>query len=310
MDGFLTMAAPLQGHTDAHWRAAHASVMAPHSGAAHCYFTPFARVEHGEVRRRDLRDAAAALTGGAVPQILFRDLREWDMLTEALVEQGHRRIDLNLGCPFPPQVKHGRGAALLRQPELLLAVAERMSAMHDVKFSVKMRLGVERADEWLQVAAVIAAMPLTHVAVHSRTAREQYAGELHVDAIPAIAASIPHPIVINGDISSPELLAEAAAMPGVAGAMIGRALHCRPSLIAEWREGREWSHEERIATLLAIHAQVLSARRELLCGDSQLLAAMRTFWEYAEPEIGHKAAKALRKASSMAKYNAAVAAIE
>ena len=283
MDGFLTMAAPLQGHTDAHWRAAHASVMASHSGAAHCYFTPFARVEHGEVRRRDLRDAAAALTGGAVPQILFRDLREWNMLT---------------------------GAALLRQPELLLAVAERMSAMHDVKFSVKMRLGVERADEWLQVAAVIAAMPLTHVAVHSRTAREQYAGELHVDAIPAIAASIPHPIVINGDISSPELLAEAAAMPGVAGAMIGRALHCRPSLIAEWRESREWSHEERIAALLAIHAQVLSARRELLCGDSQLLAAMRTFWEYAEPEIGHKAAKALRKASSMPKYLAAVAAME
>ena len=310
MEGFLIMAAPLQGHTDAHWRAAHALTMAPHSGAAHCYFTPFARVEHGEIRRRDLRDAAAALSGGTVPQILFRDLREWNMLTAALVEQGHRRIDLNLGCPFPPQVKHGRGAALLLQPGLLQSVAERMRAMPEVSFSVKMRLGVESTDEWQQVAPVIAAMPLTHVAVHTRTAREQYAGNLHNDVIPAISAAIPHPIILNGDITTPELIAEAASMPGVKGAMIGRALHCRPSLIAEWRKGREWRHEERIATLLAIHEQVLSARRELLCGDVQLLTAMRTFWEYAEPEIGHKAAKALRKASSMPKYHAAVAAIE
>ena len=44
--------APLQGYTDAVYRQAHARIF----GGIETYYSPFARVEHGEIRRKDTRD--------------------------------------------------------------------------------------------------------------------------------------------------------------------------------------------------------------------------------------------------------------
>lgn len=72
----------------------------------------------------------------------------------------------------------------------------------------------------------------------------------------------------------------------------------------------EWSRDERLGRLLLLHKAVLEARAERISGgDKQLLSAMQPFWHYLEPEIGHRTAKAIRKATSMAKYNAAVGEI-
>ena len=131
MEGQVIVAGPLQGYTDAAWREAHAAAM---PGAVDAYFAPFARVEHGAPRARDLRDVARQ-GPPLVPQVIFRSVEEFEMLAGALAAQGHTRIDLNLGCPFPPQVKHGRGAGTLLRPDVLEAVAERMHAMPEVRFS-------------------------------------------------------------------------------------------------------------------------------------------------------------------------------
>ena len=98
MEGQVIVAGPLQGYTDAAWREAHAAAM---PGAVDAYFAPFARVEHGAPRARDLRDVARQ-GPPLVPQVIFRSVEEFEMLAGALAAQGHTRIDLNLGCPFPP----------------------------------------------------------------------------------------------------------------------------------------------------------------------------------------------------------------
>ena len=41
--------APLQGYTDAAYRQAHACIF----GGIDTYYSPFVRVEHGEIRRKD-----------------------------------------------------------------------------------------------------------------------------------------------------------------------------------------------------------------------------------------------------------------
>ena len=48
--------APLQGYTEAAYRKAHARFF----GGVETYYTPFVRVEHGEIRRKDLRDTDPA----------------------------------------------------------------------------------------------------------------------------------------------------------------------------------------------------------------------------------------------------------
>lgn len=44
--------APLQGYTDAAYRQAHACIF----GGIDTYYSPFVRMEHGEIHRKDIRD--------------------------------------------------------------------------------------------------------------------------------------------------------------------------------------------------------------------------------------------------------------
>ena len=299
------MAAPLQGYTDAAWRQAHARIY----GGVGCYYTPFARVEKGCVRAKDVRETALTDSYTLVPQIIFRDITEFDILVSALAAAGHKRIDLNLGCPFPPQVHHGRGAGALVRRDLMQKVATRRNELPDMKFSIKMRLGIDSPGQWRESADIIAAMPLTHVTIHPRIARQQYSGELHTGEFAEAAAALPHPVVFNGDILTPADIDRLLAMPHVEGVMAGRGLLARPSLAVEWLNGRQWTRDERVSAILSLHAEVLEARAGRLCGDTQILSAMRPFWDYLEAEIGHKCAKAIRKAGNMAKYTSAVASI-
>lgn len=215
--------APLQGYTGPEWRHLHASMF----GGVDRYCSPFLRVEKGTARPKDVR--AISVTDGTpdvLPQILFRDIDEFRILTDAVIGAGHTAVDLNLGCPFPPQVKHGRGAALLRKPGLLGAVAEEMRTRYpQMTFSVKMRLGVSEPDEWLAVMPQLTRMPLSHIAVHPRVATQQYGGDLRLDEFGEFLTASPHPVIYNGDILSPTDYGTVTdRFPTLTGIMIGRGL--------------------------------------------------------------------------------------
>ena len=135
--------APLQGYTDAPFRHFQQEIFGGADGA----FTPFLRVEKDEPCRRTLRDIESALNENhkPVPQIIFRDADEFAQLAAALKARGFRRIDLNLGCPFPRQVHKGRGAGVLLRPDVLESVADMVRDDSAVEYSVKMRLEIGRA---------------------------------------------------------------------------------------------------------------------------------------------------------------------
>ena len=102
--------APLQGYTDCEYRRAHCEV----AGGVDEYYTPFVRLEGGEVRQKDLRDINLQRNEGVatVPQVIARDRDEFARLCDVVQAAGWNRIDLNMGCPFPMQVKAGRGCGL------------------------------------------------------------------------------------------------------------------------------------------------------------------------------------------------------
>lgn len=295
-------AAPVQGYTDAEWRRLHAELF----GGVDRYFTPFIRVERGEPRARDLRGAAAV--GEAVPQVIFRDLAEFRLLVDALAAQGHKSVDLNLGCPFPPQVKHGRGAALLRRPDLLVEVARDMSERYpSIGFSVKMRLGVESPDEWRETLPALREMPLRWLTVHPRTARQQYGGELHMDSFGCLLAEAPWPVVYNGDLTDADACREMARRyPTIAAVMAGRGLLSRPCLAAELATGTEWDADRLTSRVLEMHFRLLDHYEATLCGEAQVLAKIKPFWDYLSPLAGHRPAKAIRKSTTLTAYLAAV----
>lgn len=292
---FRLMAAPLQGLTEAAWRSAHFSIFGQEQGEVE-YFTPFIRVERGDVRPRDLRDFTSSLNEGLdlTPQIIFRDVDEWKILVTTLVEAGAKRIDMNMGCPFPPQVGKGRGAGMLRHPCVIAEIADAIRDFEDyIEFSVKMRLGVKDASEALDLVAILNSMRLRHVAVHPRTASQQYKGALLLDDLAGFVSELRHPVIFNGEISDPsdiELLS--ADYDGV---MVGRGLLRRPSLFAEYRSGIESGQAEREAQWLRLIKQTTSALRLRLSGETQLRDKMKPYWEYAPESMDKKMLKMGRK---------------
>ncbi|MDE7386851.1 MAG: tRNA-dihydrouridine synthase family protein, partial [Muribaculaceae bacterium] len=261
-------AAPLQGYTDAPFRHWHAALY----GGVDTYFTPFLRVEKQAPASKALRDITSPLNANhpLVPQIIFNGADEFRLLVDTLVELGHRRVDLNIGCPFPPQVHRGRGAGFIACPDRWPSLQAAMACYPHVGFSVKMRLGVGQPDEWLAIAPMLNDMPLTSVTLHPRTARQQYRGDLCLDHLDRFIDTVRHPIIFNGDITTPsQYAAIASRYPRLDGVMIGRGLLGRPSLCAEISENREWSPEERLHRLIGLHDHLFDHYSATLCGDTQ-----------------------------------------
>jgi len=289
-DTFYLAFAPLQGYTDAVYRRAHWECV----GGVDEYYTPFVRIEKGEVRKKDLRDTDPVANAGVptVPQVIAAGGDEFARLCDALQGQGWRRIDLNVGCPFPMQVRAGRGSGLLQHPDRLEEIQHEMLRRLEVAFSVKMRLGQESEAEGLAAMPIVNAMPLVHVTLHPRLGRQQYKGMADREAFARFVEVCRHPMVYNGDIEVIESWTDAR----LKGVMLGRGLLARPWMLGD-KDPRE--------VLRAMHSIVYRHATSTLCGDSQMLARLHAFWEYVD--LPHKQKKAIMKATTMRRYDEAVA---
>ena len=137
--------APLQGHTDDVYRRIHHQLI----GGIERYYTPFIRVEAGDIRSKDRRDSDPKNNEGVpvVPQIIFKNLKEFLYLVDEMETLGYHAIDLNMGCPFPLQAKHGRGSGILAHTDIIEEVSQAIKERSQIDFSVKMRLGWENSEE-------------------------------------------------------------------------------------------------------------------------------------------------------------------
>lgn len=291
--------APLQGYTDWVYRKAHCEC----AGGVDEYYTPFVRLEGGEVRKKDLRDIGMQRNEGVptVPQVIARNREEFARLCDAVEAEGWRRMDLNMGCPFPMQVRSGRGSGLLADADCVAAIAEEMSRRDEVVFSVKMRLGQEDAGECMRLLPVLNAMPLLHVTLHPRIGRQQYKGEPDREAFGRFVEGCSQRVVYNGDLLSEEVVeAVMQRWPMLKGVMIGRGLLARPWL---------FSGQEPWNVVREMHERIYDYACSVLQGDSQILARLHAFWEYQAPLLDKKQYKAIMKSGSLRNYRAALTAL-
>lgn len=309
-DNFSVYSAPIQGLTELPWRHFHREI---YGDGVTAYHTPFLRVERSEVRQRDVKALESDMNTAIplVPQIIMRDLHEMAMLVDKVTVAGYTTIDINMGCPFPPQVHHGRGAGMIGRRDLLEALGEEMRSRYPhVHFSLKMRLGVEDPAEWRGSIDLINRMPLKRLTVHPRTARQQYSGELYMEEFGELLRASAHPVVYNGDLLTPaDITRIREEYPEVKGVMIGRGLFSRPSIVAEWREGAEWDPRTRAERMLQLHSLLYDYYTGRVSGDGQLMGKLKPFWDYLEG-VDRRTLKMMKKAVTIRKYDEAVAALE
>ncbi|MEG1402741.1 tRNA-dihydrouridine synthase family protein [Bacteroides sp.] len=298
--------APLQGYTEAPYRDAHATVF----GGIDTYYTPFVRIERGEFRRKDTRDIEPENNHVAhlVPQLIASDVEKAKTILALFIEKGYREVSINLGCPFPILAKRHNGSGMLPYPEEVKALLAIVEQHPEIRFSVKMRLGWENSEECLALAPLLNDLPLEHIALHARLGKQQYKGEVDLDAFAAFADVCQKPLIYNGDLLTVEGIQQIEKrFPQLAGIMIGRGLLANPALAMEYKTGVSLSPEELREKLRTLHAAVYARYEEQLQGgDEQLLHKIKPFWDYLEPALDRKVWKAIHKSGSLNKYQAAV----
>lgn len=300
--------APLQGFTELAWRNAHAQVF----GGVEAYYTPFVRLEKGEVRNKDRREVSVALNqvSHLVPQLIASEPEEFEQLVRFLQDEGYQEMDLNMGCPFPLLVKRCKGSGILPHPDKIEALLSSMSLFPEVSFSVKMRLGWADATEWKSILPFLNASCVKQVTLHPRIGQQQYKGKVDLEAFASFYEACTLPLVYNGDLTSIDTFRQIIfQFPRLKGVMLGRGLLANPALAEEIHTGNSLSQKELYDKVGEMHGLMYEQYvHQIEGGDAQLLQKMKTMWEYLLPDMEKKARKAILKSTKLEQYLRNVAA--
>lgn len=184
----------------------------------------------GEEEAR-LRSAGAGVDPHVVQLVGRNPLRmgEAARLAEAA---GADIVDINMGCPAKRVTGGLSGSALMREPDLALAIMASIVSAVSVPVTVKMRLGWDDASlNAADLARRGAALGIAAVTVHGRTRQQFYAGSARWAAIREVAETAGIPVVANGDIASLADARSCLAQSGAAAVMVGRAALGQPWIV-------------------------------------------------------------------------------
>jgi len=209
-------------------------------GGADLYYTEYFRVHRDShlekwileslTRNPTGRPAIAQMIGNDIPS-LVRSARELQQYPVAA-------IDLNLGCPAPVVYRKCAGGGLLREPERIDAILGALRDAVTVRFTVKTRVGFDDPAVFEKLLPIFARHSLDLLTVHGRTVTEMYRGGIHHHLIAQAVASLPCPVLANGNVNSAAQAAETLCRTGARGLMIGRGAIANPWLFDQIRNLR------------------------------------------------------------------------
>jgi tRNA-dihydrouridine synthase B len=145
-------------------------------------------------------------------------------------------IDINFGCPMKKIIRHGAGAAMLRDlPKMQQMTAEIVKAVN-LPVTAKTRLGWSANDKpVLEAALRLQDAGVAALAIHGRTREQLYTGIADWTLIGEVKnhPQISIPIIGNGDITGGEKAKTLLEQTGVDALMIGRPAIGRPWIFRE-----------------------------------------------------------------------------
>jgi len=138
-------------------------------------------------------------------------------------------LDLNFGCPVRKVAGKGSGAALMKTPELLLAIAENVIQNTELPVTAKLRLGWnEDSINILELAPELERLGIAAITLHARTRAQKYGGRARWEWIRRLKEIVQIPVIGNGDIVCPEDARRMFEETGCDAVMIGRGAVSNP----------------------------------------------------------------------------------
>lgn len=263
--------APLEGVTTWIYRNAYHRHLTP----ADRYFTPFIAPNMNKgLNTRERNDVLPEhnIALPLIPQILTNRADYFLTACNDLADLGYTEVNLNLGCPSGTVVSKGKGAGFLSQPEELNRFLDKIFSCSPLAISIKTRIGRYEDEEWPALLDLYCQYPLTELIVHPRVQKDFYKNAPRQEAFHTALMQAPFPVVYNGDLFTPDDLADfSARFPTADTVMLGRGILCNP-----WLLGGTPS----LKTLQEFHDELLDGYRQVLFGDGPVLCKMKGIWTY------------------------------
>ncbi|MEZ4366248.1 MAG: tRNA-dihydrouridine synthase family protein [Kofleriaceae bacterium] len=181
-------------------------------------------------------------------------------------------LDLNCGCWVPRVVRGGAGAAWLRDPAAMVAMAQAIVAEvgGELPVTVKTRIGWGPESDMpiVDLARRLEDVGVAGLTIHCRTALAGHGGAADWAWAARAREVVAIPVIVNGDVTSADDVVRALAETGCAGVMIGRAAIHHPWIFAEATAALAGSRRpppddaERVRVLRALLVANVAARGE------------------------------------------------
>lgn len=197
---------------------------------------------------------------GADPAVMAESAR---IIEEMFQPDG---FDINMGCPVYNIVSNFSGASLIREPERAAKIIRAVKSAVRAPVSVKTRLGWADDTEILEFVKVIEDAGADLVSIHGRTKAQGYSGKANWERVGEARKNTALPLLVNGDIVSPETAKQAMEQSHADGVLIGRGALGNPWIFrrveAYLKDGTllpEPTMEERFTTMQS-HAEYHAKR--------------------------------------------------
>jgi nifR3 family TIM-barrel protein len=217
-------------------------------------------------------------------QIIGDDPATMAAAARTLQDAGYDIIDLNFACPVPKVLRRGRGGWLLKEPETVMQIYNRVREAVTCPVTMKLRTGFDTSresyDNFYRIVSEASRQNIDALIIHARTVVQKFTGAANWDLLAEIKPRFPGTILIgSGDLLEPQTIVErlkTAKLDGV--------------LIARGAIGNPWIFQGLNAILagkpvpnpptLAEQAEVIQKHFEMICRLFEPVKAVRYFRKF------------------------------